>query len=102
MLGRLGLELHPEKTRVVRAEDGFDFLGIHFQLCPVHGKNAKMQNYCALWPSDRSIKRIKERITDNLHIAAGETSEDMRFTMESVRCIGCCSLGPVVKINENT
>ena len=50
----------------------------------------------------RGAERIKERITDNLHIAAGETSEDMRFTLESVRCIGCCSLGPVVKINENT
>lgn len=62
MLGRLGLKLHPEKTRVVRAEDGFDFLGIHFQLCPVRRKNAKEQNYCALWPSDRSMKRIKERI----------------------------------------
>jgi RNA-directed DNA polymerase len=62
MLGRLGLKLHPEKTRVVRAEDGFDFLGIHFQLCPVGMKNAKVRNYCALWPSDRSMKRIKERI----------------------------------------
>jgi group II intron reverse transcriptase/maturase len=62
MLGRLGLKLHPEKTRVVRAEDGFDFLGIHFQRCPVRMKNAKEQSYCALWPSDRSMKRIKERI----------------------------------------
>jgi group II intron reverse transcriptase/maturase len=62
MLGRLGLKLHPEKTRVVRAEDGFDFLGIHFQRCSVRMKNAKEQSYCALWPSDRSMKRIKERI----------------------------------------
>ncbi|MDY6974004.1 MAG: group II intron reverse transcriptase/maturase [Thermodesulfobacteriota bacterium] len=64
MLGRLGLKLHPEKTRVVRAEDGFDFLGIHFRLCPVRMKNAKVKNYCALWPSDRSMKRIKERIKE--------------------------------------
>jgi RNA-directed DNA polymerase len=64
MLGRLGLKLHPDKTRVVRAEDGFDFLGIHFQLCPVRMKNAKAKNYCALWPSDRSMKRIKERIKE--------------------------------------
>ncbi len=35
MLGRLGLKMHPEKTRVVNAEDGFDFLGVHFRLCPV-------------------------------------------------------------------
>ena len=62
MLGRLGLKLHPDKTRVVRAEDGFDFLGVHFQRCSVRMKNAKEKNYCALWPSDRSMKRIKERI----------------------------------------
>jgi group II intron reverse transcriptase/maturase len=62
MLGRLGLKLHPEKTRVVSAEDGFDFLGIHFRLCPVRMKNAKTKKYCALWPSDRSVKRIKERV----------------------------------------
>ncbi len=50
----------------------------------------------------RGAERVKERIMDNLHISAGETSKDMRFTLESVRCIGCCSLGPVVKINEDT
>lgn len=29
------------------------------------------------------------------------TTEDMRFTLEGVRCIGCCSLGPVIKVNED-
>ena len=62
MLGRLGLKLNSEKTRVVRAEDGFDFLGIHFQLSPVHRKNGKIKNYCSLWPSDRSMKRIKDSV----------------------------------------
>ena len=62
MLKRLGLELHPDKTRVVRAEDGFDFLGVHFRLSPVHTDKGKRKHYCAIWPSDRSIKRIKERI----------------------------------------
>ena len=64
MLGRLGLKLHPEKTRVVRAEEGFDFLGIHFHLCPVSRKDAAVKKYCALWPSDKSMKRIKERIKE--------------------------------------
>ena len=62
MLGRLGLKLHPEKTRVARAEEGFDFLGIHFRLSPVRRDNTKLKVYCALWSSDRSIKRIKERV----------------------------------------
>jgi len=49
----------------------------------------------------RGGAKVKDRIEELLHISAGQTSEDMRFTLESVRCIGCCSLGPVVKINED-
>ena len=45
--------------------------------------------------------RVHDRIGEILKINDGETTEDMRFTLESVRCIGCCSLGPVVKINED-
>jgi RNA-directed DNA polymerase len=62
MLGRLGLKLHPDKTRVVEARKGFDFLGVHFRLCPVRKKNAKLKEFCAKWPSNRSMKRIKQRI----------------------------------------
>jgi NADH:ubiquinone oxidoreductase subunit E len=50
----------------------------------------------------RGGERVKERIEESLHISDGQTTEDMRFTFETVRCIGCCSLGPVVKINEDT
>ena len=49
----------------------------------------------------RGGERVRERIQDNLKIGDGQTTEDQRFTLESVRCIGCCSLGPVVKINED-
>ncbi len=49
----------------------------------------------------RGGERIRERIEDALSISDGETTEDKCFTLESVRCIGCCSLGPVVKINED-
>ena len=64
MLGRLGLKLHPDKTSVVKAKDGFDFLGVHFRLCPVRKKNSKLKKYCAVWPSDRSTGRIKQRIRE--------------------------------------
>jgi NADH:ubiquinone oxidoreductase subunit E len=49
----------------------------------------------------RGGERVRERIEESLDIKGGETTEDMRFTIEAVRCIGCCSLGPVVKINED-
>lgn len=49
----------------------------------------------------RGGERVRERIEEILKIGDGQTTEDMRYTLESVRCIGCCSLGPVVKINED-
>ena len=49
----------------------------------------------------RGAKRVHEQIQERLHIHDGQTTGDGRFTLESVRCIGCCSLGPVVKINED-
>ncbi len=49
----------------------------------------------------RGAERIRERLHDSLKIADGQTTDDGRFTLESVRCIGCCSLGPVMKVNED-
>lgn len=49
----------------------------------------------------RGAERIREQISESLRIHDGQTTEDGRFTLETVRCIGCCSLGPVVKINED-
>ena len=36
-----------------------------------------------------------------LGIDAGGTTEDMNFTLEEVRCLGCCGLAPVITINED-
>lgn len=49
----------------------------------------------------RGAERIREQISENIGINDGQTTDDGRFTLETVRCIGCCSLGPVVKINED-
>ena len=49
----------------------------------------------------RGGNRVHDKLEELLKISDGQTTEDMRFTLESVRCIGCCSLGPVVKINED-
>jgi RNA-directed DNA polymerase len=63
-LARLGLMLHPEKTRIVHAKEGFDFLGVHFRLRPVRKRGARLKASCRLWPSDRSMTRIKQRIRE--------------------------------------
>jgi NADH-quinone oxidoreductase subunit E len=44
---------------------------------------------------------ILQNFEDQLKIKTGETTEDMHFTLEAVRCIGCCGLAPVLKINED-
>jgi NADH:ubiquinone oxidoreductase subunit E len=49
----------------------------------------------------RGAGKVLERIEDTLNVTNGQTTDDGQFTLESVRCIGCCSLGPVVKINED-
>jgi NADH-quinone oxidoreductase subunit E len=49
----------------------------------------------------RGGERVRERIEDTLNLNGKATTDDMRFTLEGVRCIGCCSLGPVMKVNED-
>jgi NADH-quinone oxidoreductase subunit E len=43
--------------------------------------------------------KILERMERDLGIPVGETTKDKRFTLESVRCLGCCSLGPVAVVD---
>ena len=45
--------------------------------------------------------RILDRLTAELEVPVGETTRDKRFTLESVRCLGCCGLAPVVTVNED-
>ena len=45
---------------------------------------------------------ILKAIQDELGIDAGETTDDLEFTLESVACIGACGLAPVIMINEDT
>jgi NADH-quinone oxidoreductase subunit E len=47
----------------------------------------------------RGGRRIVERIEKTLNIPAGETTPDMQFTLETVRCLGACALGPVVVLD---
>jgi len=47
----------------------------------------------------RGGSKILEKIERDLGVSVGETTKDNRFTLESVRCIGCCSLGPVAVVD---
>lgn len=45
---------------------------------------------------------ISEALTGELKTRDGETTEDGTFTLTSVACVGCCSLAPVMMIEEKT
>ncbi|MDE6470349.1 MAG: NADH-quinone oxidoreductase subunit NuoE [Eubacterium sp.] len=49
-----------------------------------------------------SSELILQTIQDELGIADGETTEDGLFSLKCVACLGCCSLSPVMMINDNT
>ena len=44
----------------------------------------------------RGAEKILDALQENLDIKVGETTDDLSFTLESVRCIGCCASGPVL------
>lgn len=50
----------------------------------------------------QNAQTITETLENSLDIKEGETTKDALFTLESVACVGCCSLAPVLMINENT
>jgi len=44
---------------------------------------------------------LKDRLERDLAIPSGETTPDKMFTLEEVRCLGCCSLAPVIRIGAD-
>ena len=47
----------------------------------------------------RGGQRIVEAIARELGINPGETTEDLKFSLETVNCLGCCAIGPIVVID---
>jgi group II intron reverse transcriptase/maturase len=70
ILKRLGLELHPDKTRRVELYDGkegFDFLGCHLHKRlsgTLLEKTGKRLYFLQRWPSRRAMKRIRQRVKE--------------------------------------
>ena len=70
ILQRLGLELHPQKTRRVRlydGEEGFDFLGCHLhkRMSGLLWERKRVRLYfLQRWPSRRSMQRIRQRVKE--------------------------------------
>ena len=50
----------------------------------------------------RGIGEVLNRIKSLYDLDVGETTEDMRFSLEAVRCLGACGLAPVIVIDSDT
>ena len=48
----------------------------------------------------RGSGEILEEFERKLHIRVGETTEEERFTLQMLRCVGACGLAPVVTVND--
>jgi len=89
ILAELGLELHPDKTKVVDLSDGregFDFLGWHFR-ARVSGRLLERgirRYYLHRWPSVRSMKRIRQKVKDKTgrHRVAIKDVRDLTYFRE--------------------
>ncbi len=51
---------------------------------------------CHLKGSERLVEDLERR----LGVQAGGTTKDLRFTLETVNCLGCCALSPVVVVDD--
>jgi len=48
----------------------------------------------------RGAVQVLNRLETTLGVGAGGTTRDRRFTLETVNCLGCCALGPVVVLDD--
>ncbi|OPX34267.1 NADH-quinone oxidoreductase subunit E [candidate division KSB1 bacterium 4484_188] len=71
-----------------------------FRLKPVGRNIIKVCHGTACHVS--GAERITEACEEALGVHDGETTPDREFTLESVACLGCCSLAPVMMIGETT
>lgn len=80
LLGGLGLRLDLAMSRVVRAKDGFDFLGFRFVRKPSERHGGKRMTW--FFPSPRSVKRVKGNVRDRcgrlmLHVQPKEVVQGL-------------------------
>lgn len=49
----------------------------------------------------KGAQKILDKLTEELGIEPGEITEDGKFSIESTRCLGACSLAPLIKVGDD-
>jgi RNA-directed DNA polymerase len=93
ILGELGLQLHPGKTKIVdlrNGREGFDFLGCHFR-ARMSGRLWEQKRivryYLHRWPSQKAMKRLRKKIHD---------LTDRRYAGTDIRVV-IAALNPILR-----
>ena len=89
-----GLNMHPSHVFGVTTFYSF------FTLVP-RGRNIVrlcMGTACYVQGNNKMLGKLKQ----NMGIDVDETTEDLRYSLETVRCLGACGLAPVMVINQDT
>jgi len=71
-----------------------------FRLAPVGEKIIKVCHGTACHVSN--AQGLTEALETRLGVKDGENTPDMKYTLDSVACVGCCSLAPVVMVEDKT
>ncbi len=45
-------------------------------------------------------QKLSDELEEHLHIKSGETTADGKYSIEDVACLGCCSLAPVIMVDD--
>lgn len=70
----------------------------HFSLVPKgrHTISVCLGTACHV----RGATRLLDRVTQAIGVEPGETTSDEKFTLDTVNCLGCCALGPVMVLDD--
>jgi len=49
----------------------------------------------------RGAERVLEKIERDIGVGSGDSTDDGRFSLETVNCVGACALGPIVVVDGN-
>ena len=73
------------------------YKGFSLQPCGKHIISICTGTACHVEGADK----LADLLAKELHVRDGETTSDGLFTLQSVRCLGCCSLAPVMMIDRD-
>jgi NADH-quinone oxidoreductase subunit E len=95
-LDRVAAVLHVPLTRKQHIATFYNA----FSLVPKgrHGVHVCMGTACHV----RGAQRVLDAVEGTTGIKPGETDLDLKYSLETVNCLGCCALGPVVEIDGTT